>query len=218
MEMTVSRGWLRATGARVFHRFVENPAVFYYARTHFYWGTRGPLRRALELRPGERLLDIGCGAGMGAGMTRGMYVGVDMVLTYLRFARARLRDRTTHSFLAMSALELGFRDAAFDKAMLLNVLHHLDDGMVDRFLTGIARVVRDRIVILDHDPERNNAIGDWLARHDRGAFVRRCDDLTRLLERRCAVERVERFHNTEHTVAYALFVLRVRPPAAASAA
>jgi len=210
MEAPAARGWLRETGERIFHRIVENPAVFYYARTHFYWGTMGRLRRALDLRPGERLLDIGCGSGMGAGLTRGMYVGIDTEMTYLRFAHARLRDSSRHSFLAMSAVELGFRDGAFDKAMLLNVVHHLDDAMVDRFLGHVTRVVRQRIFILDHDPERDNAVSGWLVKHDRGAHMRKCADLAALLERHCRVETIDRFYNAEHTVACALFTLAPR--------
>jgi len=197
---------------RVVHRVVQSPAVFYYARTHFYWGTMRRVRRTLDMQPGERLLDVGCGSGMGAGLTRGMYVGVDTDLTYLRFARRRLRQRPTHTFMAMSALDLGFQDGAFDKAMMLNVVHHLDDTMADQFLGKLARVVRKKVFVLDHDIERDNAVSGWLVRQDRGAHMRPYGALRDLLAHHYDVENAQRFFNAEHTVSCAVFTLVPRRP------
>src|SRR5215813_15502185 len=121
MANETAHGPLTALAERVIHRVVQNSAFFYYARTHFYWGTMRRLRRTLDMQPGERLLDVGCGSGMGAGLTQGTYVGIDMEMTYLRFARNRLRHQPRYTFMAMSVLDLAFRDASFDKAMMLNV-------------------------------------------------------------------------------------------------
>ncbi len=192
---------------RVFVKIVENPAVFYYLRTHFYWGTMRRLRRTLKMQPGETLLDVGCGAGMGAGLTRGMYVGVDTDMVYLRFSTQRLRAQPTHTFMKMSALDLAFCDGAFDKAMMLNVVHHLDDAMADRFLGKLARVVRQRVYVLDHDIDRDNAVSGFLVKQDRGEHMRPFAALTRLLEAHYTVENAERFFNWERTVSCALFTL-----------
>ena len=194
-------------GRRVFVKIVENPAVFYYLRTHFYWGTMRRLRRTLNMQPGETLLDVGCGAGMGAGLTRGMYVGVDTDMVYLRFSTQRLRAQPTHTFMKMSALDLAFRDGAFDKAMMLNVVHHLDDAMADRFLGKLARVVRHRVYVLDHDIDRDNAVSGFLVKQDRGEHMRPFAALTRVLEAHYTVENAERFFNWERTVSCALFTL-----------
>jgi ubiquinone/menaquinone biosynthesis C-methylase UbiE len=204
------QGIVSALAGRIIHRVVRSPAVFYYARTHFYWGTMKRLRRTIDIQRGERLLDVGCGSGMGAGLTRGMYVGVDTDMTYLRFARARLRHKTTHTFMAMSALDLGFQDAAFDKAMMLYVVHHLDAAMADRFLGHLARVVRKRVYVLDHDIDRDNAVSGWLVRQDRGAYMRPYTELHDLLGHHYEVENVERFFNAERTIACVLFTLAPR--------
>src|SRR5262249_41056079 len=142
MGTTPAHGPLSRVAERVIHRVVQNSAFFYYARTHFYWGTMKRVRRTLDLQPGERLLDVGCGSGMGAGLTTGTYVGVDAEMTYLRFASGRLRARPTHSFACMSARRLAFGDRAFDKAMMLNLVHHLDEATLDGFLRELRRVVR----------------------------------------------------------------------------
>jgi ubiquinone/menaquinone biosynthesis C-methylase UbiE len=192
---------------RLFVKVIENPAVFYYLRTHFYWGTMRRLRRTLAMQPGETLLDVGCGAGMGAGLTQGRYVGVDTEMVYLRFSRHRLRRVPTHTFMKMSALELGFCDGAFDKAMMLNVVHHLDDAMADTFLAKLARVVRKKVYVLDHDIDNDNALSGWLVRLDRGAHMRPFKALTHVLERHYTVENAERFFNLEHSVRCVLYTL-----------
>lgn len=207
MAQQQADGFLRTLAGKLIHRIVQSPAVFFYARTHFYWGTMTHLRRALNLQPGERLLDVGCGSGMGAGLTRGTYVGIDTELPYLRFARTRLRGWLTHSFIGMSVLELGFRDEAFDKAMILNVLHHLDEAFIDQFMIQLTRVVRKKVFVLDHDIERDNAVSGWLVKQDRGAYMRPCGELQRILEHHYEVEQCERFYNNERTIAHVLFTL-----------
>jgi ubiquinone/menaquinone biosynthesis C-methylase UbiE len=200
-------GPLNALAERVIHRVVQNSAFFYYARTHFYWGTMKRMRRALDLQPGERLLDIGCGSGMGAGLTTGTYVGVDTEMSYLRFAHARLSARPTHSFACMSAMRLAFGDGAFDKAMMLNLVHHLDETILDGFLQELTRVVRKKVFNLDHAPDLDNAVSGWLLSLDRGANIRPRRELRALLERRYAVESEQTFFNLERTVSCVLFTL-----------
>jgi ubiquinone/menaquinone biosynthesis C-methylase UbiE len=200
----------RSLARRLFVRVVENPAVFYYLRTHFYWGTMRRLRRTLDMQPGERLLDVGCGSGMGAGLTRGTYVGIDTEMTYLKFARNRLRGQERYTFMAMSVLDLAFRDASFDKAMMLNVVHHLDDAMADRFLGKLARVVRKKVYVLDHDIERDNAVSGWLVRQDRGEHMRPFNALRDVLAQHYEVDNAQRFFNAEHTVSCVVFTLTPR--------
>jgi len=136
-----------------------------------------------------------------------MYVGIDTEMVYLQFARRRLRHWPTHTFMAMSALDLAFRDQMFDKAMMLNVVHHLDDDMADRFLGKLARVVSKRVFVLDHDIERDNAVSGWLVKQDRGAHMRPFGPLQHLLGCHYEIERADRFFNLERTVSCVLFVL-----------
>lgn len=210
-----NHGPLSNLAERVIHRVVQNSAFFYYARTHFYWGTMKRMRRALDLQPGERLLDVGCGSGMGAGLTKGTYIGVDTEMTYLRFAHGRLQGRPTHSFACMSAMRLAFDDGAFDKAMMLNLVHHLDETTLDRFLIELTRVVRKKVFILDHAPDHDNAVSGWLLSLDRGAHIRRRGELRALLERHFEIEKEDAFFNLEHTVSHVLFTLVAKRPARA---
>jgi ubiquinone/menaquinone biosynthesis C-methylase UbiE len=207
MKEQSEHGPLSRLTERIIHRVVQNSAFFYYARTHFYWGTMKHMRRALDLQPGERLLDVGCGSGMGAGLTNSTYIGVDNEMTYLRFANGRLRSRPTHSFACMSASQLAFRDGAFDKAMMLNLVHHLDESTLDGFLCELERVVRKKVFILDHAPDHDNAVSGWLLSLDRGEHMRRRAELRAIVERHFEVENEEAFFNLEHTISHVLFTL-----------
>jgi ubiquinone/menaquinone biosynthesis C-methylase UbiE len=210
-----NHGPLSSLAEKIIHRVVQNSAFFYYARTHFYWGSMKRMRRALDLRPGERLLDVGCGSGMGAKLTKGTYIGVDNEMSYLRFAHGRLRHRGTHSFACMSAMQLTFADNTFDKAMMLNLVHHLDETILDRFLLELRRVVRKQVFILDHAPDHDNAVSGWLLSLDRGAHIRRRAELRRLLARHYDIANEEAFFNLEHTISHVLFTLVPRRSGAA---
>jgi SAM-dependent methyltransferase len=180
--------------------------LFHYLRLPAYWGTMRRIESALALQPDERLLDVGCGTGVGSRLGKRMYVGVDRGLNHLRFA-ARRSSRSSCMFAAMSALDLGVADRAFEKALLINVAHHLDDDALDRLLTELKRVVRTKIVVVDAAPEDANRLEAFLFRHDRGDHVRGRRVLRSFLSRHHVVEREEVFHNRLHTVRQVLFSL-----------
>lgn len=190
------------------HRVVERSALFYYLRVPTYWGTLSRVRDALALGEGERLLDVGCGTGMAAVLARGFYVGVDTTARYLAYAR-RTAAPGRH-FVAMSAFELAFADRAFDKAVVVNMVHHLDEPAVERLLAELRRVVRGRVVLLDAAPDAANRVERFLLRHDRGHHIRERDALRAILARHFTVRREEVFHNTVRTAPQVLFDLEPR--------
>lgn len=197
---------------RFLRGMAANAALFDVTRAIAYAGTYPRLAAALALRDGERLLDLGCGTGVAARLRRGSYVGVDPTWGGLTVAQRRVPGG---SFAAMSAGALGFRRDAFDKAVCVNVVHHLDAALLDAALLELRRVVRGRVVVLDVAPELANPLERFFIRHDRGEHVRSRDGLRALLARRYTIEREEVFHNTFRTVPQALFVLIPEPLPAA---
>lgn len=106
-------------------------------------------RQCLELRTGERVLDLAAGTGVSTvELARGgaFAVACDFSLGMLRAGRAR---RTTVPFVAGDALALPFADAAFDAAVVSFGLRNVAD--VPRALGELARVVRPggRLVICE---------------------------------------------------------------------
>jgi ubiquinone/menaquinone biosynthesis C-methylase UbiE len=109
---------------------------------------------ALELQPGERVLDVGCGTGVDlAAMTQrvapgGEVVGIDSSAFAVERAEARLEGISASAIVA-DAHALPFRDDTFDACRADRTLQHL--AQPDVALAEIARVLRPggRLVVLE---------------------------------------------------------------------
>ena len=127
------------------------------------YATRDVLRRrslvydALGARPGDRILDAGCGPGfyvsellgqVGAG---GSVVGVDVSPQMLAVAARRCEGRADAQFLEAPVTSLPLEDASVDRAISVQVLEYVPD--VDAALGELYRVVRPggRVVLWDVD-------------------------------------------------------------------
>ncbi|MDP6376855.1 MAG: class I SAM-dependent methyltransferase [Pseudomonadales bacterium] len=105
----------------------------------------------LDLRQGERLLDLGCGEGRHAitAYLEGevQVVGVDLSLQDLGTASARFAEfenpdlvNRSLGFINGSGLRLPFADASFDKVICAEVLEHVPD--YNGMLSEIRRVLK----------------------------------------------------------------------------
>lgn len=96
------------------------------------------LRSALELRPGDSLLDVGCGTGhftRRAAADGARVVGLDIDEGALEFARRRSPE--TVQFLPGDATCLPFDDRSFDEVMSVTAL-----CFVPKWQKAVAEIVR----------------------------------------------------------------------------
>jgi demethylmenaquinone methyltransferase/2-methoxy-6-polyprenyl-1,4-benzoquinol methylase len=120
-------------------------------------GWRRATRAALELAPGDRVLDVGAGTGVSTEelARSGAYaVGADLSVGMLAAGR---RARPALPLLAGDALALPFADAAFDAVTISFALRNVVDA--DAALAELARVTRPggRLVVCEFSHPTNDA-------------------------------------------------------------
>jgi ubiquinone/menaquinone biosynthesis C-methylase UbiE len=102
--------------------------------------------RLLRPRSGERLLDVGCGAGFQLESFRGgglAVTGLDPSPAMLDLARIRLGGGP--ELIPGRAEDLPFEDNAFDVVTMIHCLEHVDDPLAA--LAEAARVARERVFV-----------------------------------------------------------------------
>jgi SAM-dependent methyltransferase len=118
----------------------------------------GFLKDTLRPRPGNRILDVGCGTGTGEISIGGLRLsqirlfGVDLVMQHLTTAKQETAAHNQRArFAAADACKLPFASASFDSTYCVAVLQHIGD--VDSAMQEFARVTRagGRIVAVEPD-------------------------------------------------------------------
>jgi SAM-dependent methyltransferase len=129
-----------------------------------------------ELKPGERVLDVGCGPAYYLGrLPEVEYVGFDTSEPYIAYARRRHGERGQFRCEIVSdrhLRELG----QFDAILLFGLLHHLADAQCGALLDFCARALAPGGRVVSCDPTLHTGqrwVSRWMSEHDRGAYVRR---------------------------------------------
>jgi ubiquinone/menaquinone biosynthesis C-methylase UbiE len=149
---------------------------------------------ALDVRPGQTAVDLGCGPGTDLGRladavgVEGSVIGVDREPRMLEEARRRLADRHNVDLHVGDIHDLPLRDASVDRAKVDRVLQHVRDpakaiAEVHRVLRpgglfGMAEPDWDTVAIADEDIETSRRFADFLAGQVRNATIGR--ELARL--------------------------------------
>ena len=124
-------------------------------------GVRKATLKAARLKPGEAVLDVGCGTGdltlraarkVGAeGRTAGIDASPNMIKIATRKAAKKGRDV---DFRLAAIEDLPFADGEFDAALSSFMVHHLPDDLKVRGLAEVRRVLMPggRLVVVDLKP------------------------------------------------------------------
>jgi ubiquinone/menaquinone biosynthesis C-methylase UbiE len=140
------------------------------------------LRERIQVRRGQRLLDVPCGPGTLAHLfPSNGYIGGDNDPALVNYAAACMDDR---EFIVMDATKLGFTEASFDWVFVDGLFHHLTPDQAHAALDGFRRVLKPqgRVVILAGVPpsSRFNFLGRLMRSGDQGGHFRRTLEWKRL--------------------------------------
>jgi SAM-dependent methyltransferase len=146
------------------------------------------LRAFLAPKPGDRLVDLGCGSGRALLWNRDWQaraVGIDISPFFAREARREV------DLLLGDLRRLPFADATFTKAYSLDVLEHLSPDALRAMLTEAARVMAPGGELFVYTHVRKNA--------PIAAGLRAINALARRLERLGLIDmRQERLRKSDH--------------------
>ncbi len=187
----------------------EHPWVFRLNQVLLDGGKTGPIRLFLEDVAYESVLDIGCGPGTWTKLARGPYLGIDTSPSFIRSARRRYHKRPDTAFVLGDATALE-PERDFDLALLISVLHHLDDSEADRLLAWIARRSR-HLFVLDLYPVTTNPVSRFLYAMDRGDYIRSPEAQAEIFLRRPEYRLVKQgdFFSLNRTYRHTMFLFEM---------
>jgi SAM-dependent methyltransferase len=172
-----------ATGIRA---ILSRPGV-YELWSQAVGGERGRSTIAREharTRPGDRVLDLGCGPGAWRSYLGDVqYVGIDLSEAYI--ARAREHFGESGEFHVGDVTVIDDRLHGFDLVTALGVLHHLDHDGAQRMLAGAAQALNPRGRLVTIDPTfatEQSRLARMVISRDRGQHVRPPSGYTSLAE------------------------------------
>jgi len=199
-------------------RVFESAFGYRYLRGLFHFGVRmQPIRKALDLRAGDRVLDVGCGTGDYAPLVNRadcQYVGIDLYAPYIEKAR-QLYPAPNREYRVGDIRSLKLEPRSFNKALILGVMHHLTDEENLVMLRDLNRIISERIVIMDLSPGGWHVVNTILCRFDRGRYPRRLKAQCELLGRVFDVTWAGEYFVRSGIQRYSLIVCRPRPESAA---
>jgi len=124
--------------------------------------------RAMGLRPGERVLEVGVGTGMSLPLypADARITGVDLSAEMLAKARERVRERglqNVEDLLEMDATHLTFPDNSFDVVIAMYIISVVDQP--EQVAQEMLRVCKPggRLLIVNHFESRNPLMVAWHA-------------------------------------------------------
>ena len=128
-----------------------------------------------ELKPGDRVLDVGCGPAYYFDRLPDVkYVGFDTSPAYIAYARKRYGDRGDFRCELLTEAHLA-ELRPVDVVLLFGLLHHLSDDDSATLLDLAARALGPGGRVISIDPclhPGQGRISRWMSENDRGEYVR----------------------------------------------
>ncbi|MBI5562088.1 MAG: class I SAM-dependent methyltransferase [Deltaproteobacteria bacterium] len=116
----------------------------------------------MEIKPGDRILDVGVGTGLSFSVfpRHCKIVGIDLSTEMLGKAKEKIRENNLDNInlLSMDAMCAGFKDDSFDTVFISHVVSVVPDPY--KLMEEVRRVCRKggQVVIVNHFKSRNKVV------------------------------------------------------------
>ena len=152
----------------------------------------------IQPTPGCTVLDVGCGpAAILDFLPNVKYIGLDHNPKYIATASYKYGTRGTFICAGVEQLnEHGLE--TFDRIIILGVMHHLDDQQLTQLMASLKNRLNSTGVLITFDvayEDKQNLIAKFLAKNDRGKFVRTKDQYLKFVRSAFSVERADLHHD-----------------------
>jgi cyclopropane fatty-acyl-phospholipid synthase-like methyltransferase len=160
---------------KLLQTLLSSPALF-QAFKNSIGGMARYSREFIKAKPGDRVLDIGCGTGdIVEWLPDVDYVGFDLSKEYIERAQRRYVGRRARFFCEAVRDDVTVEHGAFDIVLANGILHHLTDDEARSLLALATKAMTPggRLVTLDgcYTPKQR-LVKKLLLASDRGKFVR----------------------------------------------
>jgi len=169
---------------KIINALAANPKIFIWLRRileNNFRNQKKVIRKYFSGQPGENILDIGCGTGeFSIFFNPDSYTGIDIEPAYIAYAKKNYQGK----FLIGDAADLPFSDNSFDRAVILGVLHHLNDNLCEKIFKEMKRILKsnaDILIMEDVASMNDNIITKKLHSLDKGDYIRRVEEYYGLL-------------------------------------
>jgi ubiquinone/menaquinone biosynthesis C-methylase UbiE len=195
---------------QIVRKVFSKPFFYRYLRGLIFFGTRTkPIEKALALKSGDTVLDVGCGTGEFSTVVHSdqyRYLGVDMNEDYIVEA-TKSYGNAYRQFKVLDILKMRFKEKEFEKSLYSGVMHHLSDEENLKVLAEMSRITRDRVVIVDSNPA-GHFINNFLWKNDRGSFIRKIEDQCALVKKVMEITEVSQFYVRSGVQQHSLIVCK----------
>lgn len=186
---------------------MDSHGIYEGLRKAFLLGLRvRPIVRALDMKPGEKILDAGCGYGFFVKYCAGCdYTGIDIDDSRIRWAKERIGENDQRRFVTSGITRTHFPAKSFDTALGYGLLHHLGDDDAKKAVAELARLVKNKIVFSEPVYSKYHWINNILCKMDQGPYVRTREAYLRICEAALTI-REERFFYARNGLAKYLLI------------
>ena len=152
----------------------------------------------IQPAPGCSVLDVGCGPAAILDLLRDVnYIGLDHNPNYIATAKKKYGSKGTFICAGVDKLnDYGLK--TFDRIIILGVMHHLDDAQLRELMMSLKDRLNIGGVLITFDgayEDNQNLIAKFLAKNDRGKFVRSKEQYLKFIEMSFKVQQADLRHD-----------------------